>query len=736
MTVEPKTVIGERSSSVHPALVWALLMETAALIAVYYAVHKPIPAGLGEARSLWGLLRDGVNPAALADAGLNIGAAVWLVAIAIGVGSLVLSYVLTHEPTTQLERLPFASALGLGIVAVTFLVLGGIGGLRPMFAFMLLATLSVVAAIGYWQWPRNLPMSSPSPDGDARRGMLSWVTPPIFVLLALLTLTRALTPPVAWDALVYHLTEPQRYIDAGRIVGGIDVPHFYFPSLVEQLYTGVILIRGDIAAQLVHFVFALIGFLALYVFLRERHGSRTAWAGIALLASVPTLWSLAGEPYVEWALLTYVFLTFWALLNALERVPSPLRGEGQDEGDGRPHQMTVRWIWVSGCCAGFAMGVKYTAVFPVAALALVLLWAICRRRSENNAFPSLADAASWALVALAAALPWYAKTWALTGNPVYPFLLGGWNWDAWRAEWFTRASTGLILEPTRLLTAPFELSALATEGTELYDATLSPLLLAFLPLLLLLRGARVAWAGAAVLVVAVGYAGWLFGAAQSELLLQGRLLLPVVPVLVALLAVALSRSGRLTLPALRTSFLLEAVVALVLGINALGMTLSWVADPPVPYFAGAESRAAYLSRHLGAYYRAMDHINTVAPPESKVLLLWEPRSLLCRVECQPDALLYNWRDLLRRNNDDPAAIAHAVRMQGYSHVLLNGAGLRYFSTPPHVELEPSHLVAFARFEGRYLERVEGPAIEQILSTPIGSVAGIDYTLYKVRAGVQ
>ena len=58
--------------------------------------------------------------------------------------------------------------------------------------------------------------------------------------------------------------------------------------------------------------------------------------------------------------------------------------------------------------------------------------------------------------------------------------------------------------------------------------------------------------------------------------------------------------------------------------------------------------------------------------------------------------------------------------------------MRYFSTPPHVELSASQLVGFARFQLRYLEHVAGPTLEEILAAPKGEVAGLEYTLYHLR----
>lgn len=718
MTTDAPPTVRERVASVSPLLIGVLLLWVALVMAAYYAVHKPFPSALGQAGALWGTLNEGVSIRALGNVALDLGTALWIAGIAVGVGSLLLERVLNGAAIGWLERWAFSAALGFGLVAGAFFVLGAGAGLRPIPGFFILGLLSGLSVLGLRRWPWPPWSLAALSDASEHGGALARVVQLFLLLIGALTLTRALTPPTGWDSHVYHLTAPQRYLEVGQIVGGIDIPHFYFPALVEQLYTAGLLVRGPMAAQALHLALAGLGLLALYGFLYRYQGARIAWTGVAILASAPTLWSLAGRAYVEWGLLAYGFLAFWALQNAL--------GQG-----------SVRWLVVSGCCAGLALGVKYTAAVLVLGLCASLLWTTLQRRrspspQERPPFPTWEQSGLWAAAALGVASPWYLKNLALTGNPFYPFLFGGWNWDPWRAEWFTRGGTGLLLEPWRLLTAPWELVVLASEGSLLYDVTLSPLLLAFLPLLLLLRSGPT-WVRPALWVAAVGYGGWLFGAAQSELLLQGRLLLPVLPFLAALLAMALAQSERLILPSLRTPFLLDALIILVLVLNGVAMAASWVADPPLPYLAGAESRATYLERHLGPHYRALDHLNSVTPPEAQILFLWEPRSYLCQVRCQPDALLYNWRDLLRRY-EEPAAIYQALRSEGYTHILLNGGGLRYFSTPPQVELDPSHLVALARFQVRYLEHVAGPTLEEVLATKTKAAASIEYTLYRLRTG--
>ena len=713
MTVETSADTPRSTGAPRTLLVFGLLAWVAIVTAAFYAVHTPISPAMAQAGPLWSTLSEGATTAALFRTAQDLAAVLAITVLAVGAGSLLLQLILRGRVIGHLERWSFGAALGLGLLAHAFFLLGLAGGLRPLPAWLLLAVFAALALAGYIRWPWPPWSRAPARHDEPPLGLLPRVVQGFLLIALLLTLTKALAPPVAWDSHVYHLTAPLQNLEQGKITAGIDAPHFYFPALVEQLYTLGLLLRGDTVAQPLHLVLAAVGFLALFGFLRQRHGARVAWLGAGILASSISLWSLAGYAYVEWGLLAFCTLAFWALRNALD-------------------QERASWLLVSGICLGLALGVKYTAAFMALGLGSYLLWTTIRRDTLfAKSFPNWQHLGLWMLTAATVASPWYLKNLAFTGNPIYPFFFGGRNWDAWRDEWFTRWGTGLLQEPVQLLTAPWDLGVLASEGSLLYDVSLSPLLLGFMPLLLLLRRAAAPWTASALWVALVAYGGWLLGAAQSELLFQGRLLLPALPLLAAALAVALAESRRLALPWLRTSFLLEATLVLVLTLQGLTLVSRWAADPPLPYLAGAESREVYLERHLGAHYHALDHLNQTVSPEASVLFLWEPRTYLCRVQCQPDALLYNWRDILRRHEGiDP--VYTTLREQGYTHVLLNGSGMRYFSTPPHVELSASQLVDFARFQLRYLEHVAGPTLEEILAAPKGEVAGLEYTLYHLR----
>lgn len=695
-----------------------MLLWIGAVLMGYYAWHKPVPPMLNPNGAVWDLLKAGPAPTAivrsLLDAHLNLGVAIWLLAIAIGIGDLVLTRLLGSPPVRLLDRSVFSAALGLAMISLSFFVLGATAGLRPIQGFLVLGVLSGLSIAGLRRFPWRRALELRSLRNHAARG--GWLRA-LQLLLGLgfvLSLLRASTPPVGWDSWVYHLTGPRAFLDRGGFGPGIDIPHLYFPGMVEGLFTVALLAKGDIAAQLVHLMLACVGLLAVYQFTVHRLNPTAAWLAVALIASCSSLVTLATQPYVEWGVITFAFTAFWALDEALTR-----------DSD--------RWLALSGLLAGAALASKYTAAGLILPLGCILVWRCTQRWRAQTArtFPSFRHCLLWGALAGAVVFPWLIRNAIWTGNPVYPFFFEGWRWDGWKAQWFSRAGTGLVTEPLRILGAPWELTVLATEGSPRFDVDMGPLLLALLPLVVL-APIRRGWPVSAGLVAAAGYGVWLFGAAQSELLIQGRLLLPIVPFMTVVLAGSIDGSWRLALPQLRMHVVVPLVIVLVLGFAVARQALSAVAEPAIPYLLGAESRPAYLERRVSNHYRALDFVNNQLPPGSQVLFLWEPRSYLCRVECQPDPLLYNWRYAKYVNGNDIDRIYTWMKAEGYTHLMLFGAGIRSFAQGPKPEIDSLSLESFVRFEAKRLDRLMGPTLLETLAAPSKDAMATGYTVYRLR----
>ena len=663
-------------------IIWAF-----SVVVGYYIVHKPFGPN---------------SAAALLRAALDI--AVWLLmlAAATGLGWRFIRRFL-GQAVLPLEGLVLSCGLGLGILSLLTLALGLVGGLKPWLAWLLMIALAVVGA-----WPLRDLLKRLKRSRLLRAETRFERLLPVYVLLALLpAFLFALAPPIAWDSQVYHLTGPKLYIEQRRITGGIDIPYLGFPALVEMLFTTAMLLKSTAVAQLVHFTYGLLSLLAIYALARRYLTRRAGLLGMAILAAAPTIMLIASWAYVDLALLFYELAAFHLLLLWTEtafksQIVSPREGLKPGISLQAPTaKKNENVLLLMGVFSGFAMGVKYTAVLLPVTLVIIVLWSSRKHGWRSVLRRGLLVATSAALVAA----PWFLRNWAFTGNPVYPFFLPGRYWDAFRGWFYSRPGTGLAsTAPWRLLIAPWEATIYGLEGAEGYSASIGPLFLLAIPLLLLTwrtwTPSQRRLVGLVVIVCVPQYLLWLYGVAQSALLHQTRLLFPIFGFLALLAGFALDRLEVLDRPQFSLARFLSGVVLLVLALDLLSAGLRFVLSNPLPYLVGYESAQDYVIRYQPDYQEAVEYVNAELPPSAKIYFLWEPRSYYSERDVRPDAILDGFLHL-RYRFGDAAAINRYLLDEGFTHVLLHRRGMEFIVEAGFDPVTPEDLAVLQELQDRY-----------------------------------
>lgn len=671
-------------------LIALLLVWVAFVVASYYVVQnaflQPVLAAIGNTQQ-W--LGPGFSAGSLAGVAADIFVVMWLLLVALGFGAWIVAR-LSLAKLTLLEEVLLSFGAGFGLLGLIVLFLGLLGLLtRPILIFttlvLLLDSLGDLRRLARRIGRPHLPLA-----------LL------VFLVVSLgLALTQALLPPTSWDGLFYHLTGPKLYLEGGRIGANTEISHLNFPALFEMLFTLAMGVRSDTSAVLIHYSFSLLLGGLVYVFARQHFGVKNPWWAIIFLFATPMVLTLAGWAYNDLALAFYEVAALYALLKWWELKKS--RGEKQSDGLETGRDSPARptgWLMTSGIMSGFALGLKYTSfVEPLVLVFLILWW---HRAQVRRAWPHIG---LFALVTFMVAVPWYAKNLAFTGNPVYPFIFGGRDWDSFRAEAYSEAGTGIAYDPEsctmgspeylvgqhatgcqvdvpyaagRLIRLPYDLTLGIADASR--DGVTGPLYLLFLPLVLayafFLPGIRKPAGFYPVIVFATAqYLFWAAGVLLSAPLWQSRLLLPAFVALCPLLAWLLEDLARYNHPRFSLQKQLMLIAGIVLLVGLAIQFLEWLPQQPWAYLTGGESRPDYLRRRLGAHYGAMEAINEL-PEEAVVQFLWEPRSYYCQRECLPDSILdtYGWFHFVY---GDAAGMAAAWREQGISHVLLFRSGLDF-----------------------------------------------------------
>jgi len=286
------------------------------------------------------------------------------------------------------ESLALAFVLGSGASSLAILALRLADVPVPLWALAGVAAAGVPLARGLTPPPRTGASAQPPWVRSVDAGTAA---------LAALTFFAALGPETFWDGFEYHLPMVAAWVEGPvrSLPGVLDAE---LRAGVDLLYVPALTAGQPDAAAGVSAAFAV----ALAVLIRAEAARRSrpgaaAFAALFALA-VPFTRDNAPSSYVDLGVGAYGFL-------ALVLADRWNRG-------GKARDLTA-----SALCLGFAANAKLHAAVLVPATALLLLL--------GGRPPSPRRLLGAGALVLAITLPWFAKAWLQTGNPLFP-LLAGW----------------------------------------------------------------------------------------------------------------------------------------------------------------------------------------------------------------------------------------------------------------------------------------------------------------------
>ena len=645
----------------RPIAVMLVLLWAGIILSTYYVVQKPglWTAFPGLIHTLWTLV-----------------AAVLLLVSAYGLGRRALAW-LGADSLDELDRLLLGIGVGLGILGVLGLAFSAAQIARPPLFFLSLLGSTVFFFLS------DLSKLRAGLRSFATHWNLAWSqysvpTKLVLVLLFAFSFLLTLAPQFeAFDALLYHLTQPARVLQDGGL-RLLNVPHFWFPDLTENVYLWALALGSERLAQVLHWTWAMLSALLLWRWAVRVWGIEIGRRALLLLAAIPSLPMLTSWAYADLALVFYALATLYAVTRY---APAG----------------SLAWLRIAGVMAGLAMAVKYTSfTVPLAAGLLILFW---NRRTPGRA---IGYAAQFSLVALIVAAPWYLRNAIVMGNPFYPFAFDGQYWDSFRAAWYAAPGTGIGWDPLEILLLPLNI-LLGYRDQNFFDGRLGPLFLLLAPLacwILLTRARPDSERGRSLqtigLFAALTFAAWTFGVINSRALWQARLLLPAVIPFALPSALGWEALATFDTPRFRLSFLANALVAAVIALTLFDNAMFMLQRNPLAVAAGAQSRDAYIAR-VNPAYAALMGVMEQLPAEARLYSLFEPRSYGLPRPTQPDPINDNFfHDLYLYRA--PSAILERWKAEGYTHILVYERGMKFL-----LEEDPNPTISAGR-----------PALEQTL----------------------
>ena len=615
----------------------ALLFLTI-IISLYYVWHKPLVTleVVQYVRSSW-----------------QFTSALCILALGGGIGRR-----LARNVLPGLTQMTIHVGLGCGILGIINLAIGaflGVNSILTCFFLLLLFTVFWRDVLGWCSsvWEVRIVWNESTLWGR-------WIAAGLATILVM-TLMVALAPPLKFDSLVYHLTLPHFYKMVGEIEYTPWLIYWGMPQTGEMLYTLATALAGVEAAATLGWMLGVLAIFGVAGYLYDRIGSIAAWAGVAALTAGFTLSSSLAWAYVDWIVLLFGF----CVLVLMETWGST--GEKQK-------------LILAGVFAGFALGTKYTAgTILLAGITLIILKFSQRRSSFKVVF---LESLQFILPSVIITLPWWIKNILGTGNAFYPFLTSAGAMDKFRLDFYHIPIWGNWRDAFLL---PIMASLTGVEGAPGYNASIGPLLLGLsLCALLGLKGwtenERLLVHNSFVIVL-VGITVWAVAGRMSGYLLQSRLFFVVFPAFAVLAGVGFNVISQVHGAGIRFGRVAAALVLLVYGFSVLEVGRNSLRQNVPQMIFGTISSEQYLEDNLGWYSVAMRAINTL-PEDSRVLMLWEPRSLYCLPKCVPDEVIDRWKhDYFTWKNQE--AIIQNWRASGYTHLLFYRFGANFVRQHDH-----------------------------------------------------
>jgi hypothetical protein len=578
-------------------------------------------------------------------------AAIWIVLLAAAWGDLLLRAVLRGAPAAGVDRIAFGVPLGFAALGTLFFALAVAQALAfwSVNGTLLLLTAGVILVWRRGGFPRPL-LGGAGPPGRLEAFALGAAA--LFFVGGLLL---AIAPETKYDGLNYQLAMPAHYIQHGGVIENPWNFRFYWFGVVTMIWAAGLQVAGQPTPQVIHLLMGVVFVVQTYAAGTRFLGRHVGWVAALLVATTPVVQDVAGTTYIDVFAATFAFGAIYAAVVWFE-------------------QRTAGWMVVLGILAGASLSAKLNAIVILAPIALLVVAAALleRPRSLRESLLSLvAGAASAGVVAL----PWFALRWVWTGNPVFPFLNNIFQSPLWPAEnarfdWDTFGTgTGLVA----LLRLPWDITTntMAFGQGHLTGAT-GALFLLSLPLFLLVcPPARRSSVLMLALMIFGGLIAWFL---TSPYVRYGIALFPGLAVLAAgnlVCAYCWMTRTRLA-PAISAAALIAG--GAYLWATAASAAVSHWEHPrryPISLAFGQQTPEEFLIDRL-PYYRSYQWLNATHDPDLRVLGIGTPYSLYL------DGFIFEedgntglpGDPLLRLPQDDPAALAKAVREAGIDYLLV------------------------------------------------------------------
>lgn len=481
-------------------------------------------------------------------------------------------------------KYPFAFALSTGFFGTLFFITGLTAGFNDVFVLAALIVPGLVCFIEIKEI--YLDFTGMLKELIGKNTNLSHKILYIgggFVLIYFIA--AALTPPVYYDSLVYHLAVPEQYTQAGRVINMRQNIFSYFPQLMgmNYLFLMYLMPKAELIVKVFSLFMAIMALVAVSGLAVEMKADKRI--SVLLLLTCPLFFLNTARVGAELPLMFFTLLLIYMLVKALNS------------------ELKTGEALLAGLFAGMIMSVKYTGVLSFMFGAGLLIYCFIKKKL------TVMNLVVYIITPALVVLPYLFRNWNFTGDPLYPFFSGLFNMDAsLRADAAAYVShvSGFGL-PRTLPNFVNALIKVSADKEMLFGGdVLSPMYLLALAMIPL---TNIKKTGMPAIFIGFYFITWFF---TGQVL---RFLIPIVPVAAVIAGCAYANSGsKLKYLAFGAVLVVQAEYSLFFGEKEIK-----------PLQLIAIERGEYIFNNV-PYMPAAYYINGHSQPGEAVLVIGDART--------------------------------------------------------------------------------------------------------------
>ncbi|MBI2119616.1 MAG: glycosyltransferase family 39 protein [Elusimicrobia bacterium] len=557
-------------------------------------------------------------------------------------------------------------ALGLGFYSYSLLALGLTGMLLKNVLFFIL----IISSLMFFKNLRTLKIELKSIFAKfPRKGAQLYLFLPIAgIILAMLL--RSFIPDQFYDSLQYHMALPQSYINHHKI---FKIPyncHFGMPQNTEMLFTLGLLLGGDDTIPLL-FQLAC-GILILITLINE--SNQGSFLAALLWLTTPLVIENLRFTKTDLFLSLYITLAFFLIINW------------------KIQDINYKNLILSGIFAGFALGTKYTGIFFLGFLSIILYLKM-KGLEISKKIKLLIIFFSVSLIPF---LPWLMKNVLFLKNPFYPFFQNIFGYQMMRPEnWtvFVNENHQFYNSFLNLTSIPKFLWRNTFFGFEYPSMNfIGPLWFAFLPLLIFFSYKISKLKPFLIFILFTVIIG------STQTTLARYFFLPILALLSFVLIHTLFSIENIFLKKTLTTLLLFGI--LIQSIGCLPF-LEQVSFGRRAFFGLNKEKKSQL--YPEGYFASVEWVNSNLSQEKKLLFIGETKSHLFKVPCiAPSAHNEHLISILLQNTETGDELYKKLNDLRITHILFNSNEFLRLKNYPMFYLNSEQVNSLINFWEKHL----------------------------------